>query len=454
MSNPSVQQETAEFADLRALVKAGQVTTVMLAVPDMRGRLKGKRVDAAHFISQVVSGGGDVCAYVFTADADMRPLDGFALTSADTGWGDVGVLPDPGAVYHLGWMRRTALVFADALGGDGHLLGVAPRQILQHQLQRLAARGITARVGLETEFLLGYDDRPNETVRGEMHPVAAGNLDYALDHPLVMTRFFEDLQECLAASGRPVEAIKTESGAGQVEVTFPYGDPLQAADTHLLFKHAARTIAQNHALVTTFMAAPATGTGSGCHIHLSLTADDGVPLFAESEGKMPDAARYAVGGLLDVLPHLGLLYAPTPNSYKRFVPGTFAPTTFTWGRDNRTCAIRVVGHGESLHLENRLPGADTNPYLAIAAVLAAVLAGLDHKVEPPPPYIGSAFEDAEAPPVPGSLEEALAALADCPLPAADLLTPDVVAHYTTAARHELGLQRTTVTDLDRRLATA
>nr|WSY53333.1 glutamine synthetase family protein [Streptomyces sp. NBC_00886] len=456
MSNPSVRQETVEFADLPALVKAGTVTTVMLAVPDMLGRLKGKRVDAAHFINRVVSGGGDVCAYVFTADAGMRPLDGFALTSADTGWGDVGVLPDPGAVYQLGWMKRTVLVFADALGADGHLLGVAPRQILQHQLQRLAARGITAKVGLETEFLLGYDDWPDETVRGEMRPVTTGNLDYALDHPRVMTRFFEDLEECLAAARRPVEAIKTESGSGQVEVTFPYGDPIQAADTHLLFKHAARTIAENAALVANFMAAPATGTGSGCHIHLSLTGEDGVPLFAETEGKIPDMARHAVGGLLDVLPHLALLYAPTPNSYKRLVPGTFAPTTFTWGRDNRTCAIRVVGHGESLHLENRLPGADTNPYLAIAAVLAAVLAGLDHKSEPPQPYIGNAFEDAEAPPVPGSLEEALAALANCPLPAADLLTPDVLAHYTTAARHELDLHRTTVTDLDRRrgLATA
>jgi glutamine synthetase len=451
-----VRQETAEFADLRAVVESGAVTTVMLAVPDMQGRLKGKRFHAAHFIDHVVSAGSDVCAYLFTTDAGMRPLDGFALTSAGTGWGDVGLLPDPGAVYQLGWLPRTALVFADAVGTDGQPLGVAPRQILRHQLARLAARGIRARVGLETEFLLGYDDRLDGTIRGGMRPVATGNLDYALDHPHVMTRFLEDLQECLAAAGRPPEAIKTESGAGQVEVTFRHGDPLQAADTHLLFKHAVRTLAERAGLVANFMAAPATGTGSSCHIHFSLLDRDGVPLFAETEGRMPDAVRYAVGGLLDTMPHLGLLYAPTVNSYKRYVPGTFAPTTFTWGRDNRTCAIRVVGRGESLHLENRLPGADTNPYLALAATLAAVLAGLDHKSEPPPPYIGSAFDDPEAPPVPGSLDEALAAFASCPLPAADLLTPEVAAHYSTAARHELELHRTTVTDLDRHrgLATA
>ena len=193
-------------------------------------------------------------------------------------------------------------------------------------------------------------------------------------------------------------------------MTFPYGDPLRAADINLLFKHAARTIAAQAGLVANFMAAPATGIGSGCHIHSSLLDRDGLPLFAETDGKTPDKARHAIGGLLDVLPHLALLYARTPNSYRRYVPTTFAPTTFTWGRDNRTCAIRVVGHGDNVDLENRLPGADTNPYLAIASVLAAALSGLDHKADPPPLYIGNAFEDAQAPPVPGSLEEALAAL--------------------------------------------
>ncbi|MEV6483346.1 glutamine synthetase family protein [Streptomyces sp. NPDC051576] len=441
--------EGCDFEVLRHLVQQDIVKTVMLAVPDMQGRLMGKRFAAGHFIDHVVSGGSDMCAYVLATDVGKRPLDGFPLTSADTGWGDMGLLADPGAVYQLGWRRHTALVFAHALGHDGQPLNVAPRQILHHQLHRLAARGITAQVGLETEFVLSHANTAGPGRRGTQ-PVTTRNLDYALDHPPVLTRFFDDLQECLAGMGWPIEAIKSESGPGQVEVTFPYGDPLRAADIHLLFKHAARTLAEESGLVANFMAAPATGVGSGCHIHFSLLGPDGVPLFAETDGRTPDAARHAIGGLLDVLPHLALLHAPTVNSYKRYVPGTFAPTNLTWGRDNRTCAIRVVGRGEDLHLENRLPGADTNPYLAIATTLAAAVAGLDHKSEPPPPYIGNAFDDAQAPPVPGSLEEALAALPDCPLPAADLLTADIAVHYTNAARHELDLHRTTVTDLDLR----
>lgn len=455
MNETAPQPEAAAFELLRDLVDRGAVDTVMLAVPDMLGRLKGKRIDADHFIDRVVAGGSDMCAYVLATDIDNRALDGFALASAETGWGDVSLLPDPDAVYRLAWMQHTALVFADAIGHDGGPVSVAPRQILQRQLARLAARGIIAQVGLETEFVLSYADTA-DTYHRPLRPVFDRNLDYALDLPRVLTRFFEDLQECLAGMGWPVEAIKTEGAAGQVEVTFPHGDPLRAADIHLLFKHAARTIAERAGLVANFMAAPATGIGSSCHIHLSLLDCDGVPLFAETEGRMPDAVRYAVGGLLDTMPHLGLLYAPTVNSYKRYVPGTFAPTTFTWGRDNRTCAIRVVGRGESLHLENRLPGADTNPYLALAATLAAVLAGLDHKSDPPQPYIGSAFDDPKAPPVPGSLQEALDALPNCPLPTQDLLTADVAAHYATAARHELDVHRATVTDLDLRrgLATA
>jgi len=447
MSETARQPEASDFVALCDLVDRGAVDTVMLAVPDMQGRLRGKRLDANHFVDRVAFGGSDMCAYVLATDIDNRALDGFTLSSADTGYGDVSLLPDPDAVYRLAWMRRTALVFADAIGHDGGPVSVAPRQILQRQLDRLAARGITAQVGLETEFVLSYTDATDLHHRAR-RPVFDRNLDYALDHPPVLTRFFEDLQECLAGMGWPVEAIKTEGGRGQVEVTFPHGNPLRAADLHLLFQHAARTLAERAGLVANFMAAPATGTGSSCHIHLSLLDGDGVPLFAETEGRMPDAARHAVGGLLDTMPHLGLLYAPTVNSYKRYVPGTFAPMTFTWGRDNRTCAIRVVGRGESLHLENRLPGADTNPYLALAATLAAVLAGLDHKSEPPQPYIGSAFDDPEAPPVPGSLQEALDALQGCPLPAQDLLTADVAAHYATAARDELDVHRITVTDLD------
>ncbi|MFC8428020.1 glutamine synthetase family protein [Streptomyces sp. NPDC057253] len=445
------------FEGLRQLVERGTVTTVLLAVPDMQGRLKGKRIGATHFLDHIAAGGAEMCAYVLATDVDMRPLDGFALASFDTGYGDMGLLPDPEAVYQLAWMPRSALVFADAIGHDGQPVGVAPRQILWQQLTRLAHRGIIAQVGLETEFVLCHDGNTDAEEAGHrgIQPLTGGNLDYALNHPRAMRRYVEDLEECLAGVGRPIEAIKTEGAPGQIEVTFPYGDPMAAADTHLLFKHAARTIAEGLGMAPTFMAAPMTGVGSGCHIHLSLTGD-GIPLFAETDGKMPELTRYAIAGLLDVLPHLALMYAPTPNSYKRLVPGTFAPVNFTWGRDNRTCAVRVVGHGDNLHLEVRLPGANANPYLALAAVLAAVQYGLDHKLEPPRPCIGNAFDWAGATPVPGSLEEALAALQTSPLPPSDLLTAAGVAHYINAARHEIAAHRMAVNDFDlrREFATA
>jgi glutamine synthetase len=445
------QQEASGVEELRDLVERGTVTTVLLAVPDMQGQLKRIRFSAAHFLDHVATGGADMCAYVLATDVDMRPLDGFALDSFDTGYGDMSLLPDPGAVYQLAWMPRTALVFADAIGHDGQPVAVAPRQILRRQLARLASRGIVAQTGLETEFVLcsqGYADVA-ETGSIEIEPVDTEKRDYSLDYPRVMERFLQDLEECLAGTGRPVEAIKTESAPGQVEITFPYGDPMSAADTHLLLKHAARTVGGHSNLVPTFMAAPATGVGSGCHVHLSIV-HDGVPLFAETDGRMMDAAHHVIAGLLKVLPHLALLYAPTANSYKRFAPGTFAPANFTWGHDNRTCAVRVVGRGDNLHLEIRLPGADTNPYLALTAVLAAALHGLDHKLDPPHPCVGNAFEEAGAAPVPGSLEQALAALHSSPLPASDLLTPAGVEHYTNAARHEITTHRTTVTDLDLR----
>ncbi|MEW1719744.1 glutamine synthetase family protein [Streptomyces sp. NPDC093109] len=444
-----VVQRATGFDQLRLLVERGSVTAVLLAVPDMQGRLKGKRYDARHFLDRVVPGGGaEMCAYVFATDIDMRPVDGYALTSWDSGYGDVSLRPAPHTVHLLPWMPRTALVYADAYSHDGQPVDVSPRQVLRRQLDQLSARGITAQVGLETEFVLyaGSYAHAQKTGYREIRPTATANLDYALDHPLTMDAFLRDLQKGLAGAGRPIEAIKTEGAPGQVEVTFPYGDPLSAADTHLLLKHAARTIGEQAGLAPTFMAAPATGVGSGCHLHLSLR-HGGTPMFAEREGRMPDAARHVIAGLLDALPHFTPLYAPTANSYKRFVPGTFAPANFTWGRDNRTCAVRVIGRGDALHLEIRLPGADANPYLALAAVLAAAQHGLDHTLGLGPPTIGNAFQDTLAPPVARTLDEALADFGITSL-AADLLTPAVAEHYAHAAWQEITAHRTAVTDLD------
>jgi glutamine synthetase len=314
------------FDDLRSLVNEGAVTTVMLAAPDLQGRLKGKQYGADYFLDHVTENGAAVCGYVFATDWDMRALDGFAIASFDTGYGDLGVRPDAAAIHQLAWQPGTALVFAEAVTTDGQPLDVAPRQVLARQLSLLAAHGISVQTGLEAEFILyrGSYESAARTGYQRLRPLAQGSLDYALDHPPLMARFLDRLQRVLAETGLPIEANKAEGAPGQVEVTFPPGDPLGCADRHLLLKHAARTVGHDLGVAPTFMAAPATGIGSGLHIHFSLHRDE-QPLFADTNGHTSEAARQAIGGLLNTLPDLALLWAPTVNSYKRLVPGTFAP---------------------------------------------------------------------------------------------------------------------------------
>ncbi|MEY9846143.1 glutamine synthetase [Streptacidiphilus sp. BW17] len=437
---------------LRALVGAGRVDTVLLAVADGQGRLKGKEYDARYFLDRLADGDGvaEMCAYVFATDVDMTPLKGFALASWESGYGDVRLAPDPGSARLTPWLPRTALVLADALGPDGQLLQVSPRSMLRRQLDQLAARGMQARVGLETEFVL-YHGTLGELADGgyrDLRPVTWDNRDYALDHPRVLSAFSRNLRAGLAKAGLPVEAVKTEGAPGQVEVTFPYGEALAACDGHLLFKHAVRTTSERHRLAATFMAAPSDGVGSGLHLHVSLWRGDQA-LFAGPGhgGELPELAGQVVAGLLDALPHLAPLYAPTVNSYKRYQPHSFAPTRYAWGWDNRGCAVRVVGHGTGLHLEVRLPGADANPYLALASVLAAAQHGIDHDLKPPAPSTGDAYQDSAAPPVAPTLHHSLTAFEGSRL-AAELLGEEVVAHYARAAQRELDVHRVRVTDVD------
>lgn len=431
--------------ELRALAAGGDVQTVTLALPDMRGRLVGKRHQAHLFIDRLLHDGAEACAYLLATDVDMRPVPGYEIASWNTGYGDVRLVPDLRTLQRMPWHQGGALVLADARHRDGQPVAVAPRQILHDQIAALADLGLTAKTGLETEFTV-YRGSGDQALRS-LEPLSHRNLDYALVPPLRLGEYAREVENVLTETGLPWEAVKTEAAPGQIEVTFRYGEPLAAADNHAVFKHVIKSITPWSESVATFMAAPVTGTGNGLHVHLSLWRGDESAFPAEGGG-LSGLGAHAVAGLVDFLPQVMPLLLPTPNSYKRLRPQSFAPTRATWGWDNRTCAVRVTGHGSGLHLEIRIPGADANPYLVLATVLAACRHGIQHELQPPPATEGNAYDAPDAPPLPATLDTALHAF-HTGTTAPDLLGKDVVAHYLTAAQIERDVAAIQVTDVER-----
>jgi glutamine synthetase len=431
--------------ELRSAVAEGEVETVTLAVADMQGRLVGKRHQAHGFVERLLTGTAEACAYLLATDAEMRPLPGYSVASWETGYGDMRLVPDLRTLRRLPWHGGGALVLADAQDAHGHTLITAPRQVLRDQIDRLADLELTAKIGLETEFTVYRGG--SDTIPHVMEPLTPRNLDYALVQPLAVREYLHEMEEVLTEAGLPLEAVKTEAAPGQVEVTFHYGDAPTAVDNHVVFKHIVKTVTPWTENRATFMAAPVTGVGNGLHIHLSLWRD-GHPVFpTEGEGLSATGA-HAVAGLVDGLPLLLPLLLPTANSYKRLRPNSFAPTRATWGWDNRTCAIRVTGHGNGLHLEIRLAGADANPYLAVAAVLAACRHGINGEMPPPPAITGNAYTATDAPALAPTPQTAVDAFRNSDT-AADLLGKEVVEHYATAAQIECDVAATRVTDIER-----
>ncbi|MDQ1038568.1 glutamine synthetase [Streptomyces sp. V3I8] len=432
--------------NLVRLVEEGEITTVMLAVPDMQGRLKGKLHDARTFLDRFES---EMCSYVLATDLNMNAQPGYSLTGWDDGFQDLHVVPDPKSIRRLSYLPGTVLVHGDAVR-HGWPIDVAPRQMLRQQIAELASLGYRAKVGIESEFML-YKGTPAQARRRGYRglvPVSPYNLDYALDHPPALSAFFHDLWEVLHTAGCPPEAIKTEGAPGQIEVTWPYGAPMAACDVYTVHQHAVRHLAAQHKMAPTFMAAPQTGVGSGLHLHVSLWRDEDDSAFWMEQGsELPEPLQHSVAGLLDALPHLAPLYAPTSNSYKRYRPHSFAPTRFTWGHGNRTCAIRITGEESNPHLENRVPGADANPYLALAATLAGIIHGLRNQPKLPPPCTGDSYQDTHAREMPYSLDEATTDFASSRI-ASLAFGPDPVDHYVHAAELEHAALAFEVTDVE------
>jgi glutamine synthetase len=444
--------------ELRVSVAAGDIDTVIVALTDMQGRLQGKRLHARYFLEEVVAHNTEACAYLLAVDTEMNTVDGYQLASWETGYGDFMLVPDWTTMRVVPWQPGTALVLADVTElGDGHdaagaPVRVSPRQVLRAQLARAAELGWTAMAGTELEFVVfegGYEQAWDSGYRS-LVPANRYNADYSVLGTGRIEPLLRDIRNSMSDAGLYVESAKGECNLGQHEIAFRYADALTTADQHSIYKTGAKEIAAKHGYALTFMAKPNEREGNSCHIHLSFRTADGSPVMAgDGQYGLSATGTAMIAGLLAGLRELTLLLAPTINSYKRYASGSFAPTTVAWGPDNRTCALRLVGHGPSLRVECRVPGGDVNPYLALAGLVAAALSGVDQALPLPPPVTGNAYAAEGLPRVPASLDEALALWESSKL-AADAFGADVVTHYATMARVELDAYRGAVTDWELR----
>ncbi|MFE1799561.1 glutamine synthetase family protein [Streptomyces sp. NPDC059517] len=437
--------------ELHALVASGEIDTVVLAFPDMQGRLQGKRFAARFFLDDVLQHGTEGCNYLLAVDADMNTVDGYAMSSWERGYGDFAMHPDLSTLRRVPWNEGTALLVADLAWNDGSPVVAAPRQILRRQLERLAEHGFTAQVGTELEFIVfkdTYEHAWDANYRG-LTPANQYNIDYSVLGTGRIEPLLRRIRNEMAAAGLTVESAKGECNPGQHEIAFKYDEALVTCDQHAVYKTGAKEIASQEGVSLTFMAKYNEREGNSCHIHLSLADADGTNVMAgDGEGGMSQVMRYFLAGQLAALRDFSLLYAPNINSYKRFQPGSFAPTAVAWGYDNRTCALRVVGHGRSMRFENRLPGGDVNPHLAVAGLVAAGLYGIEHKLELPEACTGNAYT-ADYAHVPTTLREAAEVWENSPIARA-AFGDEVVAHYRNMARVELDAFDAAVTDWELR----
>jgi len=434
-----------KLAELKKAVDEGTVDTVLLTIADMEGRLQGKRLTAGHFLNEVVEHDAEGCNYLLAVDVDMNTVDGYAMSSWERGYGDFVMKPDMATLRPIPWHEGTVLVMADLAWEDGSDVVASPRQILRRQLARLAERGWIATAGTELEFIVFRDSYEDAWRKGyrELEPANLYNVDYSMIGTARVEPLLRRIRNSMTAANMLVENSKGECNFGQHEINFRYDEALATADNHAIYKTGAKEIAAQEGMSITYMAKLDEREGNSCHIHCSLAQEGGGNVFADDQATFD----HFVAGQLAALRDLTLMFAPNVNSYKRFVEGSFAPTAVAWGKDNRTCSMRVVGHGQGLRVENRLPGADVNPYLALAAMIAAGLHGIDNQLPLEPAFAGNAYE-SDKPKVPHTMYAARDLFADSAI-ARDAFGQEVVDHYLNRARIELDAYEAAVTDWEK-----
>jgi len=435
---------------LRELVESNEIDTILVCFPDMQGRLIGKRV-TGHFFMDHVTHGMHVCDYLLTVDMEMTPVPGYEAASWGLGYGDFGVRPDLDTLRRIPWLPGTALVLGDCLDSHGNELPHSPRQILKRQVQRAHDAGFVAKMASELEFYLFDETYESAAAKDYGNLKTSGR--YIEDYHILQTTKNEPLiraiRQGMEGAGIPVEFSKGEWGPGQQEINLRYGDALEMADRHTVYKNGVKEIAHLQERAITFMAKWNHDlAGNSCHVHSSLwDAESGAPVFddASDEHGMSKLFRHYLAGQLELAREMTYFFAPYINSFKRFQAGSFAPTNAVWGKDNRTVGFRVLGPGPSTRVECRIPGADANPYLAFAATLAAGLHGIEQELELEALFAGDAYAAEGIREVPKTLRDALEALDGSTVLRA-AFGDEVIDHYLHAGRWEQSEYDRKVTD--------
>jgi glutamine synthetase len=442
--------------ELDRRVREGAIETVLVMFTDHFGRFMGKRFDAEFFVEDIARQGTHACNYLLTVDMEMNPAPGFRFANWERGYGDFHLVPDLATLRVASWLDKSALVLCDVEDEAAHqLTAVAPRTMLRRQIDAAAAQGYGALAASELEYYLFANSYREADRRGfqDLEPVGWYIEDYHMLQGSREESFNAAVRRHLKHSGIPVENSKGEWGLGQHELNVRYADVLSMADRHAIYKQCLKEVADQQGISVTFMAkVAADAAGSSSHIHLSLW-DGERNVFAGDKAVGPvqasDTFRWFLGGWLRHVPELMVFYAPTINSYKRYQVGSWAPTRIAWSHDNRTAGFRVVGKGQSLRIESRIPGADCNPYLVYTAALASGLDGIANRIEPPPVFEGDVYQAQQLPRVPATLREAIDLFANSAF-AKRVLGEEVVEHYAHYFRTEQEAFDNAVTDWERR----
>lgn len=435
--------------DLRKDISTGKIDTVVVAMTDMQGRLVGKRIHGQYFLDDTLHHGTEGCNYLLAVDMDMNTVQGYEMSSWERGYSDFVMAPDMNTLRRIPWQDGAAMVLADVAWLDGKDVVASPRQILRKQIAALADAGMKPMVGTELEFVVfanSYEDAWNKHYIG-LTPVNQYNVDYSILGGSRIEPLLRSIRLGMAGAGMVVESVKGECNFGQHEIAFRFSDALSNCDNHVIYKNGAKEIAAAAGYALTFMAKPNEKEGNSSHIHCSFRGlDDSFVMADESDKEqgLSDIGRQFIAGQIAHLRELSLMFAPNINSYKRYIPGSFAPTAVRWGRDNRTCALRLVGHGGGLRLENRVPGGDVNPYLAVAGIIAAGLDGIKNKMKLEPAFEGNAYA-SDSPRVTPRMLEAQTLWSESTW-VKETFGSEVQAHYANMAEIELSAYGKAVTN--------